>query len=125
MNADLKQAEYSMMVQQFQELQMALSQMQKHIEELGAIKDALNEIGEVPEGKEVLIPLGAGLFAKGKYSGGDIVMNAGSGVCVEKSISESIESVDRQKSEMEKAVFSTEYEMRALLGRIQQMQAEK
>src|SRR3972149_4272816 len=56
------------------------------------------------DGGDVLIPIGSGSFVKAKLSDpGNIIIGVGAGVCVEKSVEDSIKDLRLRSSDLEKA----------------------
>ena len=68
--------------------------------ELLLIKSSLEDL---KEGSDLLIPIGAGIYAKAKLTDADeFLVNVGSNVIVKKSINEVKEMIDKEIEEIEK-----------------------
>lgn len=70
-----------------------------------------------PDSSEVMIPIGSGSFVKARLSDpGNIIIGVGAGVCVEKSVEDSIKDLRLRSSELEKARVSVTQQLSQLLG---------
>ncbi len=69
-----------------------------------------------PNGSEVLIPIGSGSFVKAKLADPDrIIVGVGAGVCLEKTVEDSIKDLRVRSSEFEKARSSVTQQLGQLL----------
>jgi len=83
--------------EQIKNFQVQLSEVEKAIEELAILKVGLQNIGESREGEEILVPLGASVYAFGKLMRSEkVLVGIGAGVFVEKKIEDAIPLVDQQ-----------------------------
>lgn len=99
-----KAVEYQMLVSQIEQVQQSVVNLENHLIELKSLELSLKEMKGVEEGKEILIPMGSGIFMQGSLgSSKKIIMNVGSGVCVEKNLDDSISVVGDQIKEVENA----------------------
>lgn len=63
---------------------------------------ALNSIKGVKEGTAALIPMGSGVFVKGKLAKiGEAMVDLGAGVVSEKTVAEAVEGLKEKKSQLE------------------------
>lgn len=70
-----------------------------------------------PDSSDVMIPIGSGSFVKARLSDpGNIIIGVGAGVCVEKSVEDSIKDLRLRSSELEKARVSVTQQLSQLLG---------
>ena len=70
-----------------------------------------------PDSSEVMIPIGSGSFVKARLSDpGNIIIGVGAGVCVEKSVEDSMKDLRLRSSELEKARVSVTQQLSQLLG---------
>jgi len=80
-----------------------LELIEQNLAEFKIAKESLEEIRKKDVG-EILVPLGARSFIRAELSSPDnIIVNVGSGVAVEKSISKAIEDIEHDIKELEKA----------------------
>lgn len=124
MSSEGKIVEYKILVERFRGLQETFGQLQAHINELGLLKEAVSELNNVDADRGVLMPVGSGIFARGKFVGGELLMNVGAGVCIEKSVPEALESIDSQRVEIERVMINVESELEECLERIKSIQKE-
>ena len=76
--------------EQIKVLQTQLAEIDRAIEELSILKVGLQNIEETGN-EEVLVPLGASVYVKGKLEGaGKVIVGIGAGVFVEKTISDAL-----------------------------------
>ena len=69
------------------------------------------------DSSEVMIPIGSGSFVKAKLADpGNIIIGVGAGVCVEKSVEDSIKDLRLRSSELEKARISVTQQLSQLLN---------
>lgn len=69
------------------------------------------------EGSEVLIPIGSGSFVKAKLSDpGKIIIGVGAGVCLEKSVEDSVKDLRLRSSDLEKARISVTNQLTQIIG---------
>jgi len=95
---------------QYQMLQQHLENMQQQskvigtqlIDLMGTIQ-SLEDLKNVREGTEILIPISSGVYAKARINDtSNLVVNVGADVTVSKSIDETKAVVERQAEELEK-----------------------
>ena len=80
-----------------------LELIEQNLAEFKIAKESLEEIRK-KDVREILVPLGARSFIRAELSSPDnIIVNVGSGVAVEKSISKAIEDIEHDIKELEKA----------------------
>ena len=85
----------SMFEQHIQQLQQQLESVEKGLVELSSLSSGLDDlIGE--EGKEILAPVGRGIFAKTKLFSEDLIIDVGRGIFVKKNIPETRKIINEQ-----------------------------
>ena len=100
-----KYLEFQILNQQVKQTQQQLTVLEQQIIEFKTLDDNLDEIKKTKAGKEILIPLGAGLFTKGDLKDSkEILMNVGAEVIVKKTIPEAKQIIKRQIDQMENLV---------------------
>lgn len=93
----VKAAQIELLNQQIQTLQLRLMEIEKTVDELSILKMGLKNMEDVAEGDDMLVPLGASVYAQGKATKNrKVVVNIGAGVFVEKEIKDAVPMVDRQ-----------------------------
>ena len=110
-----KYLEYQFLMQHTQQLGQQIQQIRSHLTELESLNDNLSEMNNTKENDEVLIPLGSGIFTKGKLSKDkNVIMNVGSDVLVTKSIPAAKKLIDEQAEELKKFIVVLENQLSLL-----------
>jgi prefoldin alpha subunit len=100
-----KMMEYQAVSKQLTQIKSHLAQLQKHKDDLEVMKDSLSYLDSVEDGKEIMVPLGSGVFFRSeKVKGNKIIMNVGAGVVVEKTFTEASRVVDDQIREISEVI---------------------
>ena len=85
----------SMFEQQIQQLQQQLQAVEQGIVEMNTLSIGLNEL-KGSEGKEIMAPIGRGIFAKTKLVSEELTVDVGGGNLVKKSIDGTKKIIDEQ-----------------------------
>jgi prefoldin alpha subunit len=92
--------------------------------ELKIVSESLDEIKE-KKGKDILVPLGSGVFLRGNLvDDKKVLVNVGSNVVIEKNIDEAKEIINAQIEEIEKVQTEARDEFSKYLVAMQQIQEE-
>jgi prefoldin alpha subunit len=102
-----------------QYLQKKLQVLEHQLKEISDVKVGLENIGD-----DMLFPLGAGVFVKGKRSSEKLMVNIGKGVVVEKDVSDVLKTVSDQLSRLEEISVQMNQEMGEVVGQMQMVQLE-
>lgn len=117
--------EYQMLVQQLQQLQENINALEKHMEELSALNDNLGSLSEAKNGSEILMPFGGGIFLRGNLvDNKNIVMNVGSGVCVDKGADDARGYINNQFEEVKDALEQMQTEAVRITSILVELQKE-
>lgn len=120
-----KYLEFQLLMQQSQQLEQAIQTINKQVEELNDLKQVIDDISKVKEGNELLIPLGAGIFLKGKLDNTEeLLMNVGSKIVVKKKPKDALKIINEQIDEMSNIIEQTEQEHMKLMTEQQSLQME-
>ena len=84
-----------MFEQQIRQFQEQINAIENGIVELEALGFGLDEIKN-PEGKEIMAPVGRGIFVKSKIISNDFIVDVGGKNLVTKSVSETKEMINEQ-----------------------------
>ena len=103
-------AKLSMFEQQTQHLNQQLQAVSDGIIEMSSLNFALDEL-KGKTGKEVLSPLGRGIFTKTKLISEDLIVDIGGKNFVKKSIPEAKEIIEDQMKKLEEVKKSLEAEI--------------
>jgi prefoldin alpha subunit len=116
---------YQLFNAQLEELSSQFLALNQKAMELEAARNALGELGKVPDGSEVLIPVGAGCYGFVKLAKGDkFMVEIGSGLVEEKPLAGAIEAVEERKKEIVKLQEMARNEIEGLRGRMDQIGLE-
>ncbi len=117
--------EYRLLFQELQKLQENIEALEQHLEELKKIQTNLESISETSANTETLIPLGSGLFLKGQILDTQkVIMNVGSSICVEKTIKEAGETVQKQFDEIETVLGQLEEQAEQLATNLENLKSQ-
>ena len=89
----------SLLEQQSQEIKQQVEIVDSQISEMENLKLSLNKLEKSKE-KEILAPLGRGIFAKSELKSDKIFVNIGSRILVKKSFIEAAEIIEKQVNEL-------------------------
>ncbi|TKJ17825.1 prefoldin subunit alpha [Candidatus Woesearchaeota archaeon B3_Woes] len=91
------------MNQQMVELQKQIQTMEETIFEVNESKKGLDDVSKSEKGKEILVPIISGIFAKAELKEPkEFIVNVGSNTAVVKSIEDVQKILDKQLTEMQK-----------------------
>ena len=93
---------FSMFEQQIQQLQQQLQAIEQTITEMNSLNFGLDDL-KGSKGKEILAPIGRGVFTKTKLDSEKLIVDIGGKNFVEKSISETKEIIKEQIGKLENA----------------------
>jgi len=116
--------EKQVLLQQLNERFQYLQQKVKLLEhQLGELRDVKASVENVSS-EDMLFPLGAGVFIRGKKMEENLLMNVGRNVLVEKDPSEVLDTVNHQISRLEEVSGNINEELGELVSQIQMLQIE-
>ncbi|MBU0757995.1 MAG: prefoldin subunit alpha [Nanoarchaeota archaeon] len=118
------------LISELRELDSQIKHMQKHIEvvdsqlmELESLKLSLSEFADTKEGDEMLVPLAAGIYVKGKLADNkELIVNVGANVSVEKKPEEVKEMLAKQSEEIKKFRASLLMQFQQLVHSVEEIQ---
>ncbi len=97
-----KYMEFQILQQQVQQMQQQLALVENQVTQLSSLRDALESLQSTPAKRDMLVPLGAGVFVKASLvDSKEVVMNVCAKVSVVKSVVEAQVVVVKQVSEMQ------------------------
>ncbi len=98
-------------------LQSRLDVVSAAMSETQTAISTLEGVRGTAEGSELLLPIGSGSFVKGKLASSDkIVIGIGAGVCVEKTVDDSLKDLRVRSSELDRARTSVAQQLGQILG---------
>ena len=101
-----------------------MEQMLFHIEELGRAKMTLEELGGVKADSSAMVPIGVGMFVRGKITGvSDVLIRVGSGdVAVVKSREDALKYAEEHLEETRKLAERLAEQERVVVAELQRLQ---
>jgi len=122
---DERYFEYQMLVNQIKQIQQQVEVLTQHLLELSGIKEGLNEVSISELGKELLVPLGPGVFIKSSLKDNkEAIMRVGAGVAVDKDVDDVKIVVDKQIAEVKRLMVDMENELSKMDVRVNQLHYE-
>ena len=96
-----KYLEYNHYKQQIQLLSEELSTLSITAQALGSAKETIENLDKAKDNDEILVPLGAQVFAKASLSNvKEVLMNVGAGTVIKKDIASAVKSLGAQQKEV-------------------------
>jgi prefoldin alpha subunit len=118
-----KMVEMQMLDYQTKQIQQILETIDTQLSEVAHARNALAEFGALKGNEEAFFPIVNGIFVKGRLSENKIVrMNVGSGIVVEKSLTEAIIIMDKQYKEMDEYKEQLMNQLNALMSKAQDIE---
>ena len=125
--------EYQLLQAQAQLLAQNLELLTLGRDEFKAVKETLEELKKTEGEVEILVPIGAGSFLKGKITDKEnAIVSVGAGYAVEKNLDSAIEYLEKRIKEYDGAIAKTQEALRKIeeqLGelarKVQEIQAGK
>lgn len=98
-----KYMEYKLLEQQMTQIQKQIQMIENQLTELASVNEGLDELKNVKEGTEILVPVSNGIFTKAALKdNGNLIINVGSNIAVNKKFPEAKELIQTQLTEMQK-----------------------
>ncbi len=120
-----KYMEYQVLEQQMKQVEEQNQTLQKQIEDLNGIKEAIESMEKTKIGSELFVPISAGIFIKAEIKqNNELLVNVGDNVVVPKSIKDAITLVEKQEKEIQKYKETMASNHAMLILQQQQLEAE-
>jgi len=114
---------FQMFEVQIRQIQEQLEAIQVALQDMKIISEDLEEMkGKV--GKEILAPIGKGIFAKAKLLSEELIVNVGNGNLVEKTIDETKEIISNQEKRLKDSRENLEKELERINEKITETMKE-
>jgi prefoldin alpha subunit len=124
-NVNEKYLELQILNQQIRQLQQQIVNLENQAMELEVLEDNLEEIKKVKEGTEILVSLGAGIFAKAQLKDNKkLIVNVGTNTMVKKDVDDAKKLVSDQIGQMKELIIDISNELEKAAVRIQETQHE-
>ncbi len=121
----------SMFEQQIQQLQQQLQAVEQGIVEISSLNIGLDEL-KGSKGKEILAPIGRGIFAKTKLLSEELTVDVGGGNFIKKNIPETKKIIEKQinklkdvKKDLNSNLEQVSEELQTTMFNAQKEQSEK
>lgn len=96
-----KYMEFQMLDRQIKQVQGQIEQLESQINELVYLQQSLAEMKDVKVGKEMFVPLGAGIFINAELkNNSEVLVNVGGGVIVKKPIAGAAQILENNIKEL-------------------------
>ena len=116
--------EFQILNQEVQKLQEQFQNINGNIEELQILKNSLDELKNTKD-KEILIPLGQGIFTKGTLKNTDeLITNIGSNILIEKNLKDTKDTVKKNILDLSTMLERTEEEINKKVEILQRLQKD-
>ncbi|WP_456368000.1 prefoldin subunit alpha [Thermococcus sp.] len=107
--------QYQLLQAQAQLLAQNLELLTLGRNEFQAVKESLEGLKKEGKDVEILVPIGAGSFLKGKVTETDkAILSVGAGYAVEKELDDAIEYIERRIKEYDEAIRKTQEALKKL-----------
>ncbi len=120
-----KYVELQLLDEQIKEVQNHMVHFDQQISEVITVRNALEQLNDVRDGGDALVPIANGIFAKAKlFNLKELIVNVGANVAVEKSIDEAKKLLDEQSVEIQAIRARIAGQLDQLASKAQVLQAE-
>ena len=120
-----KYLELQLINNQMNQMQQHLNLIEAQILDLKHLENSLEEIKNVKEDTEILVPLGSGTFIKGKLiDNKEVLMNVGANTIVKKDLEDAISIIKNQEEELKNLIEQVERELTEVSVQAQIVQQE-
>lgn len=129
---DTKEKKAQEMYMQFQALDQHIKQLQRQLEavtqqlmELTATSNSLDEFKKISAGKDILVPLSSGIFAKASLKDtSDLLVNVGANVAVKKDIDSTKKLIQSQMEEIRRVQKQMADELEKMMNHAGQLEMQ-
>jgi prefoldin alpha subunit len=115
---------YRMLQSHMQEIRKEAELVERKYIEVEASRQFLEDLKKGKTDTEVLLPVGAGIFAKGKLTDKNLLIDIGAGVLSGKSVDKVTVIVEEQKTEIEAAVKKLNKDMKDTVQKLNELGPE-
>lgn len=115
---------YQLLQNQLEELKKQGQVIQAKYTEIEATRMALDDLEKIKKEREILIPLGSGIYSGGKSHTGDLLVDVGAGILIRKPIADAAKAIDTRKKEVEVVVDKLQDEMLSIVSKINELGSE-
>lgn len=109
---------YRILQSHLEQIRKEANLIERSYTEVEASRQLIEDLKKAKSDTEVLLPIGAGIFAKGKLTDKKLLIDIGAGILADKSILKVGEVVEQQKIEIEKAVKKLNMDMKETVEKL-------
>lgn len=96
-----KYVEFQLLERQIKQIQAQIEQLESKMNELAYLQQSLLEMKDVAVGREIFVPIGAGIFLNAELKDNkDVLVNVGDGVVVKKSFESAAEILEKHVADL-------------------------
>jgi len=121
-NTQEKYVELQLLNEQASQLQQRINLISNQIQQLKDISINLEGFGKLKEDSEILFSLGPGIYTKGILKDNNLLVNIGSDIIVNKSVPDTIKTIEVQINELQEALVESESIFSSSCLRMQELQ---
>lgn len=116
-------AEYGALAQLLEDVRRRVDLLNTTLAELSAAKSALDEIGSLNEGEELLVPVGAGVFVRAKLAGKEkVLVTLGANIMVEKALEDTRKYLEEREQKVRDALQKSVADYQVLANRLRELE---
>jgi prefoldin alpha subunit len=120
-----KLIEFQVLSQSIQNIHNQIKNIDSNLNEFQILRNSIEELKKIDENKEIIIPLGQGIFTRGRITEKDNLLNmVGANILIEKNVENTIININNQIKDLANAKKELEEEMNKNIEKVQEIQGE-
>jgi len=113
---------YQLLQGQLEQLKQQGAHVQSRFAEVETTRLGLEEMKDLKDETEILIPLGSGVYSTEKHmKNSTLLVDLGAGVMIKKTPQEALEIIEKKKTDVEKLTTKLQQEMTSVITQINQL----
>jgi prefoldin alpha subunit len=119
-----KAVQFELLKQQVDAIEKQIGELESRTNELMIVQQSINEL-KGQKGKEILVPIGSGVFLKGTLvSDTQMLVELGANIVTEKSAKETVEIIEKQVQEINKIKDQMRLDMMNFVTEMEKLEPE-